>query len=62
MNDLLQIDSLCIEGSFNQQGYLYMYIVGGWSNELLSKSQVEMLRDHLNKVLEKFDEKEVGGE
>lgn len=58
MDELLEIDDLCVEGSFNQQGYLYMYIVGGWSDELLSKSQVEKLRDHLNKVLEKFDEKE----
>lgn len=59
MRKLVEIDRLNVESSFNDCNELYMFIVegGSWSEVDLTKSQVEKLRDHLNKVLEKFDEK-----
>lgn len=59
MDELVEIDRLNVESSFNDRNELHMFMVGGWSKADLNKSEVEKLRDHLNKVLEKFDEKEV---
>ena len=59
-NKLRLGNGLCVEEpcSIHQEG-LHVFIDNDWGEVYLNKYRIEILRDHLNKVLEQFDEKGV---